>query len=59
MTDAPRLRGWAALKANNPERFAELTSRGGKKSSTNFKNDPELARIAGRKGGKISRRGSK
>ncbi|PLX26281.1 hypothetical protein C0581_04710 [Candidatus Parcubacteria bacterium] len=34
-------------------------SKGGAKSSGNFKHNPELAREAGRKGGKISKRGKR
>lgn len=51
MTDK-KLRGWAALKASDPERFKELVSKGGQNSPTNFKNrTPEERRAAGRKGG--------
>lgn len=47
-----KLRGWAALKANDPERFQKLVSKGGKNSPTNFKNlSPEEHRAISKKGG--------
>ena len=41
-----RPRGLAAM---SPERRREIQSKGGKASPSNFKNNPELARAAGRK----------
>lgn len=40
-------RGFALL---TPERAFEIRSMGGKASPTNFKNNPELAKLAGIKG---------
>ena len=43
--------------ARNPNFYAEIGSKGGKNGHTGgFAANPELARIAGAKGGRISRR---
>ncbi len=41
-------RGFAAMDADKQR---EIASKGGKKSGGNFKNNPDRAREAGRKGG--------
>ena len=44
--------------ANDPDFYKRIGAMGGKKGNTGgFHNNPELARIAGKKGGTISRRG--
>ena len=56
-TTTTKLRGWAALKHNNPERFAELTRKGGAsvpKEKRAFSTDRDLAISAGRKGGEAN-----
>ena len=44
-------RGFASM---TPERRKEVSSKGGKLSGGNFKNNRELARRAGQKGGSVS-----
>lgn len=39
-------RGFGSLKKNDPERFREITSRGGKKYKERFYDNPENARKA-------------
>lgn len=54
----PRLQGWAYMKNNDPERFAELTRKGGSsvpKEKRSFSQDRDLARLAGHLGGSASR----
>ena len=54
-----KLRGFAAMKKNNPERFAELVRKGGAavaKENRSFFRDNSLAISAGRKGGLVSRK---
>lgn len=45
------LRGFASM---SPERRTEIARKGGKVSGGNFKNNRELARRAGQKGGSVS-----
>lgn len=47
-------RGFAAM---DPDKQRKIASRGGSMSGGNFKNDPQRASDAGRKGGKASHRG--
>jgi len=61
-TATPTLRGWALMKKNNPDRFAELTRKGGASVSPekrSFAANRELAREAGRRGGQVSRKTSR
>lgn len=44
----PRPRGFAAM---DPEKRSQIASKGGSASPGNFKNDPQRAARAGRKGG--------
>ncbi len=44
----PRKRGFAAMDSNKQR---EIASKGGKASKGNFKNNPQRASEAGRKGG--------
>lgn len=47
----------AKLKARDPNYYVKIGAKGGAASNTGgFAANPELARIAGAKGGKISRR---
>lgn len=53
------LRGFAHMKEHNPERFAELTRKGGasvSKENRAFSKDRDLAASAGRIGGQASSR---
>jgi len=52
MADTPSKRGFAAM---DEEAQRAIASKGGKASPGNFRNDPEKARRAGRKGGLKSR----
>jgi len=57
-TDTKKLRGFAHMKEHNPERFAELTRKGGSSvqpQNRSFASNRELAIKAGRKGGKVVR----
>lgn len=49
----PKKRGFAAM---SPELARSIQKKGGQTSPSNFKNNRELARSAGAKGGSISRR---
>lgn len=54
------LKAAATNKANNPNFYREIGRIGGKNGHTGgFASNPALARIAGAKGGRISRRGPK
>ena len=56
------LKAAAKNKKNNPNFYAEIGAIGGSKPTTKpkgFAANPELARIAGQKGGKASRRPKK
>ena len=56
------LKAAAKNKANNPNFYAEIGRRGGSAKTDKLKGfaaNPELARIAGQKGGKASRRPKK
>lgn len=58
-TTTTKLRGFAAMKQNNPERFAELTRKGGAsvpKDKRSFATNRDLAVSAGRIGGQANRR---
>ncbi len=46
-------RGFASM---DPEKQRAIASKGGKKSGGNFRNDPQKASRAGKKGGQRSRR---
>jgi len=52
MATKPAKRGFAAM---SKETQRAIASKGGRMSPGNFKNDPDKARIAGRKGGLKSR----
>ena len=57
----PKLRGFAAMKKNNPERFLELMRLGGSsvpKEKRSFSKDRDLAVEAGRAGGRAGGRAS-
>ena len=57
-TKAGGLKAAAKNLANNPNFYREIGRLGGQNGHTGgFAADPELARIAGAKGGRISRRG--
>lgn len=59
-TRAGGLKGAAKILRDNPNHFREIGRVGGRNGTTGgFASNPELARIAGRKGGSISRRRSK
>jgi uncharacterized protein len=49
--EAGHLGGQATARTHNTEFYEEIGRQGGKVSPGNFKNDPERAREAGRKGG--------
>jgi len=49
-------RGFAGM---DPGTRSRIASEGGKKSPGNFKNDPQRASEAGRKGGRASRSGGR
>lgn len=54
-----KLRGFAHMKANNPERLAEIAAKGGASVSNenrSFTKNRDLAVSAGRKGGEATRR---
>lgn len=54
------LKAAARNKAKDPDFYAKIGAIGGKNGRTGgFAANPELARIAGRKGGLISKRGRK
>ena len=56
--DTKKLRGFAHMKEHNPERFAELTRKGGasvQPQNRSFARNRELATKAGHKGGKVVR----
>lgn len=56
-TKAGGLKAYQTNIKRNPNHYAEIGSKGGKNGNTGgFAANPELARIAGRKGGRISRR---
>lgn len=57
-TKQPQLRGWAYMKHHDPERFEQLTKKGGAsvpKDKRSFSRDRDLAAEAGRKGGEAGR----
>lgn len=59
-TKAGGMKAAAKNLAKNPNFYAEIGKRGGQRGHTGgFAANPELARIAGRKGGLISRRTKK
>lgn len=49
--DAGREGGETTARKYGPEFYSEIGRKGGKKSPGNFKNNPQRAREAGRKGG--------
>ena len=49
--DAGRKGGMSTAKSYGAEFYSKIGSKGGKVSGGNFKNNPERARNAGRKGG--------
>lgn len=54
-----KLRGFAHMKANNPERLAEVARKGGSSvadENRSFAKNRDLAASAGRKGGEANRR---
>jgi general stress protein YciG len=56
-TDDKKLRGFAHMQKHNPERFAELTRKGGASVASenrSFSRNRDLAANAGRKGGSSS-----
>lgn len=55
MAEPVKPRGLAALKISNPERFAEIVSKGGKASINSFNKNPELAKRAGQISGERRR----
>jgi general stress protein YciG len=56
-TKAGGLKAAAANKAKDPDFYAKIGAKGGKNGKTGgFAANPNLARIAGAKGGRISRR---
>ena len=58
MTDTPKLRGFALLKARNPELARDIASRGGKSVPADkraFAVSKDLAKSAGSKGGVAKR----
>lgn len=52
MADNTSKRGFASM---DPDRQRQIASKGGKASGGNFKNDPQKASRAGKKGGQSSR----
>lgn len=56
MDEPKKKQGFAAI---DPKRQREIASMGGKSSSGNFKNCPERAVEAGRKGGSMSQKARK
>jgi general stress protein YciG len=56
-TKAGAAKAVARIKAKDPDFFAKIGAKGGRNGTTGgFAANPELARIAGAKGGRISRR---
>lgn len=56
-TKAGGLKAAAKNKAKDPDFYAKIGAKGGRNGKTGgFAANPELARIAGAKGGRISRR---
>ncbi len=56
-TKAGGLKAAAKNKAKDPNFYAKIGAKGGRAGNTGgFAANPELARVAGRKGGQISRR---
>ena len=53
---AGKLGGQAVVEKLGPKHMSAIGKIGGKRSGGNFKNDPERARIAGRKGGRARKR---
>jgi general stress protein YciG len=49
---AGRKGGLSTARTHDTAFYSEIGRKGGKASTGNFKNDPERARIAGRKGGR-------
>lgn len=59
-TKAGAAKAVAVIKLKDPDFFAKIGAKGGQASGTGgFFANPELARIAGAKGGRVSRRGKR
>ncbi|MBD9375189.1 stress-induced protein [Rhizobium sp. ARZ01] len=52
MTATPGRTGGATLRSAAQDKRRDVASKGGKESGGNFKNDPERAAEAGKKGGR-------